>query len=404
MNAFEPSATSRVASTLSGVLILSVIAIALLHVNTGFAVSARPLDRVPGSTSLGLRVPAAPFVARPAERPAVTSARDLPIHVSVESGAMLEAWARTDGPALLAQAEALGPWNEVEFGRFLAIRPLVFDAADRVGIGPLFLFQALASESALDPLAQGPEPGDRGLGQVSFASERTASAWAADAHSPYHVAGFQASTSIWEPRQNVTLAAIVMRSIYAMPDVTSNDEAYARYTSGVSAVHGSTIADRAVPRVRRANGYEPSLRVFLALSAVDPRRDADTPALKTGLVADMLRVTDGKTSALARYRALRELYLSPRAARTYVGAPWSLVLHMQDALTFARLAERVDGENVGADVARIDALVRDQLPHIEAGGNAALVDAAHRLLDEADAAGQPQRPPSVDTQQSSIRR
>ncbi len=390
MKTFAPTLPGRLTTTFFSLAGLGAIALWFVYLNTGVSFSLQlDTDRGP-APALRVEVERTPLSLE-----AITNVRDLPIRAPVRPGLTLEMWARDNGPALLAQMPALSPWDEVMLGRFMAVQPLAFEAADRLGVDPLWLMQILASESALDPLAQGPEPGDRGLGQVSFDSERTAAAWAADERSPYYIAGFDRAASIWDPRQNVTLAATVLRSLYVMPDIETNAQAYARYTAGLGAVKDSKIAERTRPRVERAASYGNRFQEFLALAYFrDDRAEAPSVA-RAGLVPEILKVTRGAAPGLPRYLALRDLYLEPRE-REYAISPWSFVIRMEEAVTFSLYAERLGAGDATQELCVARDALRGQMARIEANREQVLADAGHQTLARTEAAladrGEPDSP------------
>lgn len=376
------SHAARAATRLLSLLALGALGLFFLHVNAGIAV-----DVSAEAVSGGARLPMVNVqIERRSAEPVVRDATELPMRSPIRNASMLEEWARTEGREGLMQSEALDPWGQVMLGRFLGIHDWVMESSERVGNDALWMFQVLASESALDPLAQGPEDGDRGLGQVSFSSEAQAAAWAADSQSPYYVPGFDVSTSVWDPQQNLMLAAIVLRSLYAMPDVTSHSEAYARYTHGLIAVADGRIAARTLPRIERAHGYEDQLRLFFALTQVpsdEITKDSTVPVLTSEIVRDMLAVASSTDPGLPRYLALRDLYLiqDPQGLSL-----WSFVLQMQEALRYTRLADRVAGIDGGEHVLLIRDAILLRMEEIEASGDAQLIAGAHAtLIDATDA-------------------
>jgi hypothetical protein len=372
-------ATRTVTRALS-LLALGAMVAFVLHVNTGIAVDVSAASTPEGRLPVGISIQ----VERRADVAAVRDARELPMRAEIRSAAVLTAWARTEGRDGLMQAAALNPWEQVMLGRFIAIHNLVLDTSERFGNDALWMFQILASESALDPLAQGPEDGDRGLGQVSFASEYQAALWAADPSSPYDVPDFDPARTVWHPQKNLTLAAIVLRSLYAMPDVTTHAEAYARYTHGLDAVIDGRIAERTVHRVERAEGYEEQLRFFLVLAHIpfdQITSDADAPVLRAEMVRDMLLIGQVVDPGMPRYLALRDLYLAQKDS--HGPSLWGLVLQMREALNYTRLAEQVAGIDGHQYVVEIHEAIQARMGEIEATGDELLITAAQATLADA---------------------
>jgi hypothetical protein len=313
-------------------------------------------------------------------QPSIRSPQELPIRVRVETAESLQRWAESEGRARIAAAAPLSPWEVVTLGRFLAIDGLVMRNSEYFGNDPVWLMLALSSESALDPLAKGIEPGDRGLGQVGYTSEAAARAWATDGRSPYRVAGFDPSPNIWEPAQNILLASIVLRSLYAMDDVETHPQAYARYTHGLKAVQGGNLSSDSEIRVKRAQSYEASTRLFFALANLDLAGSA-APLLEDRFVRRLLAINKEHEDGMAMYRALRDAYVA-EAARPDI-TPWQFALLMREALTYSQLEHVVTGTPDDRDVAAIADLLQAGLPVIRALADAALTDLVTATLAEA---------------------
>ena len=313
-------------------------------------------------------------------QPSVRSPQELPIRVRVETAESIQQWSDSEGRARIVAAAPLSLWEVVTLGRFLAIDSLVMRNSEHFGNDPIWFMLALSSESALDPLAKGIEPGDRGLGQVGYASETAARAWAADEQSPYRVAGFDPGRNIWDPEQNILLASIVLRSLYAMDDVETHPQAYARYTHGLKAVQGGNLSPDSEVRVKRAQSYEESTRLFFALANLDVS-GTSAPLLEDRFVRRLLEINRDHEDGMEMYRALRQAYIA-EAARPDV-TPWQFALLMREALTYSQLEHVVTGVPSERDVAEIVDLLDAQLPVIRAVGDAVLLDLVTETLAEA---------------------
>jgi hypothetical protein len=290
----------------------------------------------------------------------------LPIQVATRDYATVVRQAISLHP--LAPNATFGIWDEVLLGRYLAVDGLIAKYADHYGNDVLWQVLAYCSESTLDPLAQGGYADDRGLGQVGYPSEATTRAWGADPSSPYYTADLSPSGSIWDPQTNIILSAIALRSVYAEPQIDSNEQAYGTYTVGDAALSSTgSLSPLAAARVQRASSFEPEIGEFIALKALanpQPQSGSETivaaaaitraagfaqimdPVVREILLIDA-EFGDGKSV----YLALRDLYLRLAAEPTALG--WGTVTFLGDALRFTELAERVYGTPGDAAYARI---------------------------------------------------
>lgn len=382
-----PGLLTRAVTSILALVVLAALVTLVVAANRGALFAAgspqTPAEGCDGGCPAGSPAAAPVGHERPSLEPSAERVAPLPIQVDVETGAMLQERAQAEGRERVMEADPLSPWDRLMLGRFLAIDDLVIRHADRFGLSPMWLLLVLSSESALDPVAQGDEPGDRGLGQVGYAAASTAMRWAADPDGPYHVSDFPMQGGVWEPEQNILLAAIVLRSFYAMPDVHSHEQAYARYTHGLAAVEDGEIARRSLARVERAAGYEEQMRLFFALSTLSIE-DFDTlpPVLDDPLVREMLALDRETEDGLPMYRALQDLYVAE--AREGEPSPWSFALAIQEALSYAGLIQRVEAEPVTQDLTVIRSALEARAPAISATGDRELTALLDRLVADVE--------------------
>jgi hypothetical protein len=279
-----------------------------------------------------------------------------------------------------ASLEDPSPWDVVLLGRYLAIDGLVARWSQYYGTDFAWQVAAYCFESALNPLAQGPDPGDRGVGQVGFDSERTARAWAGDRANPYFARGFDVRGDIWDPETNVVLSTITLRSLYAMPSTTSNERAYAYLTRGLSAVdaHG-VIAPEALERVGGAESFLGEIYAFVGLKlAYSPRasggealqeRGADSGASrlsqeKNTMLRALLAIDEEHADGADTYIALRDFYLGMVPSEPSI---WAQTVYLSEAVNMTRLGAA--GYRIPSDAAW--GAVRDELASLEPGVRAA---------------------------------
>ncbi len=303
----------------------------------------------------------------PHHRP--TPAEVLPIQVDVDTAAEVraEVAAHTTEPL-----PSLGIWDHVLLGRLLAIDDLVAQHSGYYGTDYLWELLVFSSESTLDPIAKGPEPGDRGLGQVSFESEATTRTWGSDPWSDYYYAGLDNRRSIWDPETNVILATIVLRSIYAVPTVTSNQEAYAIYTDGHAAISpdGHIVRPTEVDVARAASfrdrlvrdlGLKAYVNFDVAAGAEDLRAELSRErvrrlaAVSDPVVRELLAVDFKAADGREAYIALRDLYLRLAFSGEYSG--WAQVTYLSEALMLTKLGDVVYGLYSEPQYQTIDALL-----------------------------------------------
>jgi hypothetical protein len=239
-------------------------------------------------------------------------------------------------------------WGRVMLGRYLAVDGMVRRYARHYGLDYLWTVLPFASESILNPLAKGPQPDDRGIGQVGYAAEdrcreRGTLRRTADYHPDFNPGG-----SIWEPRFNIICAGILFRWIYHQPYVTSPQKAYAVYTEGLEAVRpDGTLSYDAKIDIARARSHRPAILSFMRLkrsaarlSPAQLEAQVGNPVTRAALIADR-RFGDGARV----YARLREAYIA-EASATKNG--WVLVTYAREAVTFTDLSRRVYGNNEGS--------------------------------------------------------
>ena len=216
----------------------------------------------------------------------------------------------------------------VLLGRWLAVDDLLSELTDKYGLDYIWTGLALLSESALDPLAQGPQADDRGLGQVGYWAEEAGQRWGLDPLGPYFNPGIDPRASVWKPEKNLVLASIVMRWVYSNEAVRRPDEAYGVYTYGGLAVGSSgSIHPAAQVRMDRAKSYLPVLNNFVAMKASASRPES-------GQVAALLAIDRTCVDGMDCYEKIRNYYLE-LMRKTDNG--WLAVLLGRDCLTFSDL-------------------------------------------------------------------
>lgn len=264
-------------------------------------------------------------------------------------------------------------WDLVLLGRFLAIDDMVDEYSRYYGNDYLWQFAAYCSESTLNPMAKGTDPGDRGLGQVGDESGTTAREWLTDPSNPYYLPGFDASRTPWDPETNIVLSSVILRSFYAMPGVTDNESAYAHLTYGLAARDSSGVTTpAAAARVDRAASFLGRLTAYTQLKLEYGARvgvgegrfawqsdDAD-PAVTELLALD--RTFDDGTPM---YSALRGFYLEQADASDDA---WTKATYIGEASTLNRLLVHVYGEADDATQSRVAAAV-DQLAALAAASS-----------------------------------
>lgn len=264
-------------------------------------------------------------------------------------------------------------WDLVLLGRFLAIDDMVDEYARYYGNDYLWQFAAYCSESTLNPIAKGTDPGDRGLGQVGEESGGIARGWLVDPSNPYYLPGFDATKSPWDPETNIVLSSVILRSFYAMPGVIDNESAYAHLTYGLAARDsGGTITPVAAARVDRAASFLGRLTAYTQLKMeyagkarigegrFQPPTDDNDPRVKELLSLDRT-FDDGEPM----YGALRGFYLQQAEASDDA---WTKATFVGEASTLDRLLVHVYGEVDDVEQARLIAAV-DELSGLAASSS-----------------------------------
>ncbi len=253
-------------------------------------------------------------------------------------------------------ANITGAWDYILLARYLAIDDFVDRYSSYYGTDFIWQLAAYCSESIMDPLAKGPDvDGDKGLGQVAKESERIGRMWAADPSNLYYVESYDPSRSVWDPETNVILSTITLRSLYALPVVTSNAIAYGHLTVGLSAVDSSgNLTPRAAGRVERAAGFVDKLVGFVGLKlAYAPsggggseaaRESAESTFVRTSgkltdhVVRDLLAIDRANADGSAISVALRDYFLG--LAKTANG-PWNETMYLGEAVNLARVVDDI---------------------------------------------------------------
>jgi hypothetical protein len=242
---------------------------------------------------------------------------------------------------VVSQSVSYGLWDTALLGRWVAIDAMLRKYTHRYRIPTLWTTMAFASESVLDPIAKGPLPGDRGIGQVGFAAEFRGFKRGTDPNNPDYNSDLDPHGSIWDPRVNIILASILFGWVYTQPYVTSPAEAYAVYTYGPSAIlPNGHLTPAAQARVTRAESFQALLSGFgdlkrrvRGLSPVQLKRLIPDPLTRAVIQIDG-RNADGEKT----YHRLTAMYLKEI---TTTSSAWDLVIFGHEALNFADVGRRV---------------------------------------------------------------
>lgn len=315
-------------------------------------------------------------------RPAVhrTPAEVLPIEINPRTRQDVTESDRVDWPAF-------SDWDLVLLGRFLAIDDLVDEYARYYGNDYLWQFAAYCSESTLNPIAKGTDPGDRGLGQVGDESGAVAAEWASDPDNPYYLARFDDTRSTWDPETNIVLSSVILRSFYAMPGVADNETAYALLTYGLAARDESgTITPLARARVARAASFLDRLTAYTQLEAaygaslpVGEGRFQDTAVTDNAIAAGLLALDQSLDDGQPMYEALRAFYLDQAAASD---DPWTKATFVGEASTLDRLLVHVYEERDPQAEEQVATAVEDLVALVSASSDARLVEYVGRIQAE----------------------
>lgn len=279
-------------------------------------------------------------------------------------------------------------WDHILLGRYLAIDDFVDRYSAYYGTDYIWQLAAYCSESIMDPLAKGPDfDGDKGLGQVAKESERIGRIWASDPSNPYYVASFDPGRSVWDPETNVILSTITLRSLYALPVVTSNAIAYGHLTVGLSAVDTQgNLTPRAAARVERAAGFVTKLTGFVglklayapisrggseaALENADATFDAAAGKLNDSIVRDLLAIDRANADGSPITVALRDYFLQLSSTAT---GPWNETMYLGEAVNLARVADEVYGIPSGAAWKALRQRANDLSGSVYASGDSSLI-------------------------------
>jgi hypothetical protein len=297
---------------------------------------------------------------------------DLPIYTSTRGVAEMRAWAQASGQAYLNRAP-LSAWEMALFGRFLAIDGLTGKYASEFGTDVMWMLQIFAAESVLDPLNQGLETGDRGLGQLGFNAESVARSLIADPQSGFYRPGLQLSANVWNPDSNIALSTVWIRRLYAMPDIRSHQTAYARYTHGDSGVVDGAVSTIATVRVARAESFETLFLTFYALKYAGSNSSMVTGSPQ---VQAMLALDAAHPDGSAFDTALQAWYLSD--ARAGSAATWRVVTNLSEQLRYIELGTQVYGIAGHLSAGAVRDLLQGARGQVRASGDADLL----RFMDE----------------------
>ena len=283
----------------------------------------------------------------------------LPFHFEARSAETLFDELRSEAEPARDDME---PWSQILLGRLLAIDDMVAKHSTYYGTDYLEQLLAFAAESLFDPLAQGPQVDDRGIGQVGYWAEEAGRRWAGDRQSRYYSPDLDPDGSIWDPETNIILATAVMRWIYTSPDVTSPQTAYAVYTRGHEGGlrPGGALGPEAQVRVDRAASYRERVLDFFRLKL--GMGEAQHP-----LTVGILELDRTNEDGEEMYRALRDYYTE---IVEDPADPAVAVLLAQEALGYSDLLGRIYSEDVEAEYLRLHTALLALGPAVDALGHA----------------------------------
>lgn len=240
---------------------------------------------------------------------------------------------------------SLTSWENVLFGRWVAIDNIVRSYTTHYGIPNLWTMQTFAAESVMDPLAQGSQPDDRGIGQVGYGAEAYGRRRGTDVRSPDYEPDLRANGSIWDPRTNVILASIWYRWVYNQPYVRTPAQAYAVSTCGPGAVlPDGTIRWDAQQRVDRAKSFYSLLASFERVKRQTRSYSWAqlVAAVPDPMTRDIIYIDSHTNDGADAYAKLSARYLE-EVRRTR--SPWTVVMFGREALRYldeGRIAYRTD--------------------------------------------------------------
>jgi hypothetical protein len=274
--------------------------------------------------------------------PAQQTPEILPVFFRAQSAEDLFAELRREGRP---PAPYMEPWSQILLGRLLAIDEIVARHAAYYGTDYLGQLLAFAAESLLDPLAQGPQIDDRGIGQVGDWAESIGRVWASDPDSRYYSPDLDPERSIWDPETNIILASMLFRWVYTTPEVTTPQVAYGVYTRGHRTLRpDGSLGPEAQVRVDRAESYRERMLDFFRLK-LGIGGPAQHP-LTRGILEIDRNFEDGQDT----YRALRDYYLD--IAENPADAAMAVLL-AQEALLYNDLLTGIYGEDGGQEYRRL---------------------------------------------------
>jgi hypothetical protein len=229
---------------------------------------------------------------------------------------------------------SLSPWENVLFGRWIAIDSTARTYANRYGLSAQWTMQTFASESVMNPMAQGSQPDDRGIGQVGYRAENYGRPRGTNPNNPDYTPGLRANGSIWDTRTNIILASIWYRWVYNQSYVHTPQQAYAVSTYGTGAIlSDGTIRWDAQQRVNRARSFGPLLSTFA--SAKQQSRSYTWAQLVANvpdpLTRDLLYIDGHTTEGADVYAKLAARYIREVASTR---SPWVVNMFGREALTY----------------------------------------------------------------------
>lgn len=242
----------------------------------------------------------------------------------------------------------LTPWENVLFGRWLAIDNTVRTYSYRYRVPATWTMQTFAAESVMNPMSQGSQTDDRGIGQVGYLAENYGRARATNPSNPDYFSFFP-NGSIWDVRTNIGLAFVWYRWVYDQPYVKTPQQAYAVSTMGPSAVlKDGTIRWDAQQRVNRATSFGPLITSFE--TAKETSRSYTWAQLVANvpdpLTRDLLYINAHSTEGADTYAQLAARYIREV---TNTKSPWVVNMFGREALTYLDVGRVAYGTNQSAN-------------------------------------------------------
>lgn len=277
---------------------------------------------------------------------------------------------------------SLTPWQNVLFGRWIAIDGTVRTYAYRYGIPAQWTMQTFASESVMNPMSQGSQPDDRGIGQVGYLAENYGRARATNPSNPDYFAAFP-NKSIWDVRTNIGLAFIWYRWVYNQSYVHTPQQAYAVSTYGPGAILADgTIRWDAQQRVDRATSFGPLISSFE--TAKETSRSYTWAELVANvpdpLTRDLLYINAHSTEGADTYAQLAARYIREVSSTK---SPWVVNMFGREALTYLDEGRIAYGTSQSANYAALVSALTSKRSLFSSGDllttyNALLADARAR--------------------------